>query len=116
MAAFKYLMHAALEGDLKTTLRDAGVSGYIIDDENRIGGHGVIGSGLVKDGQVIAGDFSAVTVAEWEGLALDLDDTTYRNRGAIVPRVWADIDWKVCADDRLFLYEKGTPAEAKAAK
>ncbi|HBR5257769.1 TPA: phage major capsid protein [Klebsiella pneumoniae] len=114
MAAFKYLMHAALEGDLKTTLRDANVAGYIIDDENRIGGHDVIGSGLVKDGQVIAGDFSAVTVAEWEGLALDLDDTTYRNRGAIVPRVWADIDWKVCADDRLFLYEKGTPAEAPA--
>lgn len=110
MAAFKYLMAAALEGDLKTTLRDAGVSGYIIDDMNKIGGHDVIGSGLVKDGQVISGDFSAVTVAEWEGLALDLDDTTYRNKGAIVPRVWADIDWKVCADDRLFLHEKKTGA------
>ena len=108
MAKFKYLMDAALEGDLKTTLRDAGVAGYIIDDANRIGGHDVVGSGLMPTGQVIAGDFSAVTVAEWEGLSLDLDDTTYRNRGAIVPRVWADIDWKVCADDRLFLYEKGT--------
>ncbi|MGS7257712.1 HK97 family phage prohead protease [Enterobacter hormaechei] len=116
MDVFKYLVSAALEGDLKTTLRDANVAGYIIDDMNKIGGQDVIGSGLVKDGQVIAGDFSAVTVAEWEGLALDLDDTTYRNRGAVVPRVWADIDWKVCADDRLFLYEKGTPAEVKAAQ
>ncbi|HDV8240977.1 TPA: phage major capsid protein [Enterobacter hormaechei] len=115
MDVFKYLISAALEGDLKTTLRDANVAGYIIDDMNKIGGQDVIGSGLVKDGQVIAGDFSAVTVAEWEGLALDLDDTTYRNKGAVVPRVWADIDWKVCADDRLFLYEKGTPAEVKAA-
>ncbi|RTP15600.1 major capsid protein [Enterobacter hormaechei] len=115
MDVFKYLVSAALEGDLKTTLRDANVAGYIIDDMNKIGGQDVIGSGLVKDGQVIAGDFSAVTVAEWEGLALDLDDTTYRNKGAVVPRVWADIDWKVCADDRLFLYEKGTPAEVKAA-
>lgn len=106
MDKFKYLMAAALEGDLKTTLRDAGVAGYIIDDLNKLGGHDVIGSGLVKEGQVISGDFSAVTVAEWEGLALDLDDTTYRNKGAIVPRVWADIDWKVCADDRLFLHEK----------
>ncbi|EKT3979528.1 phage major capsid protein [Klebsiella aerogenes] len=113
MAAFKYLMAAALEGDLKTTLRDQNVAGYIIDDNNKIGGIDTIGSGLVKDGQVIAGDFSAVTIAEWEGLALDLDDTTYRNRGAIVPRVWADIDWKVCADDRLFLYEKG---EAEAGE
>ncbi len=117
MDVFKYLISAALEGDLKTTLRDQNVAGYIIDDMNKIGGQDVIGSGLVKDGQVIAGDFSAVTVAEWEGLALDLDDTTYRNKGAVVPRVWADIDWKVCADDRLFLYEKGTPAEVeKAAK
>ncbi|MHB7569825.1 HK97 family phage prohead protease [Citrobacter braakii] len=106
MDKFKYLMAAALEGDLKTTLRDAGVAGYIIDDLNKLGGHDVIGSGLVKEGQVISGDFSALTVAEWEGLALDLDDTTYRNKGAIVPRVWADIDWKVCADDRLFLHEK----------
>ena len=111
MDKFKYLMAAALEGDLKTTLRDAGVAGYIIDDENRIGGADVIGTGLVEAGKVIAGDFSAVTVAEWEGLALDFDDTTYRNRGAVVPRVWCDIDWKVTADDRLFLYEKG---EAKA--
>ncbi|HBZ8158470.1 TPA: phage major capsid protein [Escherichia coli] len=116
MAAFKYLMAAALEGDLKTTLRDQNVAGYIIDDMNKIGGHDVIGSGLVKDGQVISGDFSAVTVAEWEGLALDLDDTTYRNKGAIVPRVWADIDWKLTADDRLYLYEKVTPAEVKAAQ
>ncbi|WP_368287547.1 phage major capsid protein [Kluyvera intermedia] len=116
MAKFRYLIAAALEGDLKTTLRDANVAGYIIDDMNKIGGQDVIGSGLVKDDQVIAGDFSAVTVAEWEGLALDLDDTTYRNKGAVVPRVWADIDWKVCADDRLFLYEKGTPVEVKASK
>ncbi len=116
MAKFKYLMAAALEGDLKTTLRDQNVAGYIIDDMNKIGGQDVIGSGLVKDGNVIAGDFSAVTVAEWEGLALDLDDTTYKSRGAIVPRVWADIDWKVCADDRLYLYEKAEAAGSKAAK
>lgn len=114
MAKFKYLIAAALEGDLKTTLRDQNVAGYIIDDMNKIGGQDVIGSGLVKDGQVIAGDFSAVTVAEWEGLSLDLDDTTYKSRGAIVPRVWADIDWKVCADDRLYLYEQKEAAPAKA--
>lgn len=106
MDRFKYLIASALGGELKSTLRDAAVAGYIIDDENRIGGHDVVTSGLVKPGQILSGDFSAITVAEWEGLALDMDDTTYRNKGAIVPRVWCDIDWKVTADDRLFLFEK----------
>ncbi|EQA1018319.1 major capsid protein [Escherichia coli] len=106
MAAFKYLVASALSGDLKTTLRDAGVSGYIIGDDNKLGGVDALSTGLLAPGKVLAGDFSAITVAEWDGLALDLDDTTYRNKGAIVPRVWADIDWKITADDRLFLYEK----------
>ncbi|HAW2200207.1 TPA: major capsid protein [Escherichia coli] len=106
MDKFKYLMDAGTEGDLKTTLRDAAVAGYIISDDNKLGGHEAVGSGLVKDGTIFAGDFSALTVAEWEGIGLDIDDTTYRSQGAIVPRVWADIDWKVTADDRLFKYVK----------
>lgn len=106
MDRFKYLIASALGGELKSTLRDAAVAGYIVDDANKLGGHDVVTSGLVKPGQIISGDFSAITVAEWEGLALDMDDTTYRNKGAIVPRVWCDIDWKVTADDRLFLFEK----------
>lgn len=108
MARFKYLIASALGGELRSTLRDAAVAGYVIDDAGKIGGYDVITSGLVTPGSAIAGDFSAITVAEWDGLALDLDDTTYRNRGAIVPRVWCDIDWKVTADDRLFLYNKAS--------
>lgn len=106
MDKFMYLMDAETEGDLKTTLRDVGVAGYIVGEDNKLGGHEVVGSGLVKDGTIFAGDFSALTVAEWEGIGIDIDDTTYRNAGAIVPRVWADIDWKVTADDRLFKYVK----------
>lgn len=106
MARFKYLIASALGGDLRSTLRDQAVAGYVIDDSGKLGGYDVVTSGLLKPGTVIGGDFSAITVAEWDGLALDLDDTTYRNRGAIVPRVWCDIDWKVTADDRLFMYQK----------
>ncbi|EFV2276502.1 phage major capsid protein, partial [Salmonella enterica] len=52
-------------------------------------------SGVLEAGQILVGDFSAITIGEWEGLEIDLDDTTFRSQGAIVPRVWCDLDWAV---------------------
>jgi HK97 family phage prohead protease len=105
---FKYLMSGVQEADLQSTLRDQNVSDYIITDDHKLGGHGVVTSGYVKD--IIAGDFGAVTVGEWAGLSLDIDDTTYRSQGKIVPRIWCDLDWKVCTDDRLKLIKAKAPA------
>ena len=110
-ATIKFVMRGALASDLKSTLRDSNVHDYIISDDNKLGGNDVISSGVVEAGSVIAGDFSGLTIAEWEGLELDLDDTTYRNQGAVVPRVWVDMDWAVTQPDSLVVMQ--TPAAGK---
>ncbi|EHG5339336.1 phage major capsid protein [Salmonella enterica subsp. enterica serovar Javiana] len=94
-AAIKFAMRGALKADLASTLRDEGVSGYIIGDNDKLANRPVHSSGVLEAGQILVGDFSAITIGEWEGLEIDLDDTTYRSQGAVVPRVWCDLDWAV---------------------
>ncbi|EDY7478972.1 phage major capsid protein [Salmonella enterica] len=94
-AAIKFAMRGALKADLASTLRDEGVSGYIIGENDKLANRPVHSSGVLKAGQILVGDFSAITIGEWEGLEIDLDDTTFRSQGAIVPRVWCDLDWAV---------------------
>ncbi|EKN9107472.1 phage major capsid protein [Salmonella enterica] len=94
-AAIKFAMRGALKADLASTLRDEGVSGYIIGENDKLANRPVHSSGVLEAGQILVGDFSAITIGEWEGLEIDLDDTTFRSQGAIVPRVWCDLDWAV---------------------
>ncbi|EBE7089394.1 phage major capsid protein [Salmonella enterica] len=94
-AAIKFAMRGVLKADLASTLRDEGVSGYIIGDNDKLANRPVHSSGVLEAGQILVGDFSAITIGEWEGLEIDLDDTTYRSQGAVVPRVWCDLDWAV---------------------
>ncbi|ECE1040001.1 phage major capsid protein [Salmonella enterica subsp. enterica] len=94
-AAIKFAMRGALKADLASTLRDEGVSGYIIGDNDKLANRPVHSSGVLEAGQILVGDFSAITIGEWEGLEIDLDDTTFRSQGAVVPRVWCDLDWAV---------------------
>ncbi|EBH0213301.1 major capsid protein [Salmonella enterica] len=94
-AAIKFAMRGALKADLASTLRDEGVSGYIIGDNDKLANRPVHSSGVLEAGSILVGDFSAITIGEWEGLEIDLDDTTFRSQGAIVPRVWCDLDWAV---------------------
>ncbi|EDA8844939.1 major capsid protein [Salmonella enterica subsp. enterica serovar Typhimurium] len=92
-AAIAFAMRGALKADLASTLRDAGVAGYIIGDNDKLANRPVHSSGVLAEGHILVGDFSAVTIGEWAGLEIDLDDTTYRSQGAVVPRVWCDLDW-----------------------
>lgn len=111
-AAIKFAMRGALKADLASTLRDEGVSGYIIGDNDKLANRPVHSSGVLEAGHILVGDFSAVTVGEWEGLEIDLDDTTYRSQGAIVPRVWCDLDWAV-TDTQCLRVMKATAVKAK---
>ncbi|EHI3273302.1 major capsid protein [Salmonella enterica] len=92
-AAIAFAMRGALKADLASTLRDAGVAGYIINDADKLANRPVHSSGVLAADHILVGDFSAITIGEWEGLEIDLDDTTYRSQGAVVPRVWCDLDW-----------------------
>ncbi|EDB0092205.1 major capsid protein [Salmonella enterica] len=111
-AAIKFAMRGALKADLASTLRDEGVSGYIIGDNDKLANRPVHSSGVLEAGQILVGDFSAVTIGEWEGLEIDLDDTTYRSQGAIVPRVWCDLDWAI-TDTQCLRVMKAPAVKAK---
>lgn len=113
--AIKFVMRGATAADLKSTLRDSNVHDYIITDDNKLGGNDVISSGVIGEGSVIAGDFSGITIAEWEGLELDLDNTTYRDSDSLVPRIWCDLDWAVTNPDAMIVMQPaGAEAKSKA--
>ncbi|EBF4478518.1 phage major capsid protein [Salmonella enterica] len=111
-AAIKFAMRGALKADLASTLRDEGVSGYIIGDNDKLANRPVHSSGVLEAGQILVGDFSAITIGEWEGLEIDLDDTTFRSQGAVVPRVWCDLDWAV-TDKQCLRVMKAPAVKAK---
>lgn len=111
-AAIKFAMRGVLKADLASTLRDEGVSGYIIGDNDKLANRPVHSSGVLEAGQILVGDFSAITIGEWEGLEIDLDDTTYRSQGAVVPRVWCDLDWAV-TDKQCLRVMKAPAVKAK---
>ncbi|ECE0403416.1 major capsid protein [Salmonella enterica subsp. enterica] len=111
-AAISFAMRGALKADLASTLRDAGVAGYIIGDNDKLANRPVHSSGVLAEGHILVGDFSAVTIGEWAGLEIDLDDTTYRSQGAVVPRVWCDLDWAL-TDKQCLRVMKASETRAK---
>ncbi|EEW5220451.1 major capsid protein [Escherichia coli] len=98
--AIKFAMSGATAAELESTLKDNGVSGYIIEN-GKLAGYEVVTSGVIPVDHIVLGDFSAITIGEWGGLELDLDDSTYRAQGAIVPRIWVDLDYVVTQPEAL---------------
>ncbi|EJW0423786.1 phage major capsid protein [Escherichia coli] len=96
----KFAMSGATAAELESTLKDNGVSGYIIEN-GKLAGYEVVTSGVIPVDHIVLGDFSAITIGEWGGLELDLDDSTYRAQGAIVPRIWVDLDYVVTQPEAL---------------
>ncbi|EON3692497.1 phage major capsid protein [Shigella sonnei] len=98
--AIKFAMSGATAAELESTLKDNGVSGYIIEN-GKLAGYDVVTSGVIPADHIVLGDFSAITIGEWGGLEVDLDDSTYRAQGAIVPRIWVDLDFTVVQPEAL---------------
>ncbi|HFO7242921.1 TPA: phage major capsid protein [Escherichia coli] len=98
--AIKFAMSGATAAELESTLKDNGVSGYIIEN-GKLAGYDVVTSGVIPVDHIVLGDFSAITIGEWGGLELDIDDTTYRAQSAIVPRIWVDLDYVVTQPEAL---------------
>lgn len=104
-SALRFVMRGEMASTLKTTLKDAGVSGYIIED-GMIAGVPVVESGNVDANSIYLGDFSAITVGEWGDLSLDLDDTSKRSSSQIICRVFASLDIAVTNPDAIVRLEK----------
>ncbi|WP_097762763.1 phage major capsid protein [Escherichia coli] len=104
--AIKFAMSGATAAELESTLKDNGVSGYIIEN-GKLAGYDVVTSGVIPADHIVLGDFSAITIGEWGGLEVDLDDSTYRAQGAIVPRIWVDLDFTVVQPEALKVLQIG---------
>ncbi|EEQ3205824.1 major capsid protein [Escherichia coli] len=98
--SIKFAMSGATAAELESTLKDNGVSGYIIEN-GKLAGYEVVTSGVIPADHIVLGDFSGITIGEWGGLELDMDDTTYRAQSAIVPRIWVDLDFTVVQPEAL---------------
>ncbi|HBJ0284295.1 TPA: phage major capsid protein [Escherichia coli] len=104
--AIKFAMSGATAAELESTLKDNGVSGYIIEN-GKLAGYEVVTSGVIPADHIVLGDFSGITIGEWGGLELDMDDTTYRAQSAIVPRIWVDLDYVVTQPEALKVLKMG---------
>ena len=98
--SIKFAMSGATAAELESTLKDNGVSGYIIEN-GKLAGYDVVTSGVIPADHIVLGAFDGIMIGEWGGLELDMDDTTYRAQSAIVPRIWVDLDFTVVQPEAL---------------
>ena len=104
--AIKFAMSGATAAELESTLKDNGVSGYIIEN-GKLAGYDVVTSGVIPADHIVLGAFDGITIGEWGGLELDMDLTTYRDRGAVVPRIFVDLDYVVAQPEALKVLKIG---------
>ncbi|HEL5857217.1 TPA: phage major capsid protein [Escherichia coli] len=104
--SIKFAMSGATAAELESTLKDEGVSGYIIEN-GKLAGYEVVTSGVIPANTIVLGSFDGITIGEWGGLELDMDDTTYRAQSAIVPRIWVDLDYVVTQPEALKVLQIG---------
>ena len=100
--AIKFAMSGATAAELESTPKsDRGDAQGFILENGKIAGYDVVTSGVIPTDHIVLGDFSGITIGEWGGLELDMDDTTYRAQSAIVPRIWVDLDYVVTQPEAL---------------
>ncbi len=91
------VMSPQTKATLRSTLRGDNTAGvYLFDDGDLCGVPAYDSKVLAGQDFIILGDFSKLAIAQWgDSLELDMDDTTNRNRGSVIARVWADLDFAV---------------------
>jgi HK97 family phage prohead protease/HK97 family phage major capsid protein len=89
------VMSPQTKATLRATLRGTNTAAvYLFDDGDLCGVPAYDSKVLAGQDFIILGDFSKVAIAQWgDALELDMDDTTNRNRGSVIARVWADLDF-----------------------
>ncbi|MFG0800793.1 phage major capsid protein [Leclercia sp. GLN_9] len=89
------VMSPSTKATLRSTLRGTNTAAvYLFDDGDLCGVPAYDSKVLAGQDFIILGDFSKVAIAQWgNSLELDMDDTTNRNRGSVIARVWAELDF-----------------------
>lgn len=91
------VMSPQTKATLRNTLRGNNSSAvFLFDDGDLCGVPAYDSKVLAGQDFIILGDFSQLAIAQWgDSLELDMDTTTNRNRGSVIARVWADLDFAV---------------------
>ena len=89
------VMSPSSKASLRATLRGTNTAAvYLFDDGDLCGVPAYDSKVLAGQDFIILGDMSKIAIGQWgDALELDLDNTTNRNRGSVIARVWADIDF-----------------------
>jgi len=96
-ASISAVMSPQTKATLRSTLRGDNTAGvYLFDDGDLCGVPAYDSKILAGQNFIILGDFSKLAIAQWgDSLELDMDTTTNRNRGSVIARIWADLDFAV---------------------
>ncbi len=93
LGSLGYVCSSASKGDMKTTLRDAGVSGYLMADNGTVNGYQCGVTNILSD-TMMFGNFNDLMIPMWGGIDIELDKVTLGARGGLVMRVFLDADVK----------------------
>ncbi|VDZ73281.1 phage major capsid protein, HK97 family [Atlantibacter hermannii] len=106
----QFAMKGATKAELKGILKDANSLGlYLVGDDDKLVGRDIHSSGIFGGAEMLMGDFSAITIAEWSGLELVVDPWSYAKSGDIALRVFCDMDWAFTGQEGSLIHlKKGT--------
>lgn len=77
-----FIISPSAKGTLKTTLKDAGVAGYLMDG-NEVNGYSVLTTSAVPSKGVVFGCFEDYVIGQWGGIDLTVDPFTQAANGKV---------------------------------
>lgn len=87
-----WLMAPAVRGHLKTTLKDAGVAGYLMGEGGELNGYDVHATNQMPVNGILKGDFSSLVVGMWGVLDILPDKAAKAASAGLILRVFQDVD------------------------
>ena len=99
MGNTKYIVHTSLAGLAKTTLKDTGVSGYIMSENGQMNGYDTLRTNAVyskstTDFGALFGNWADLLIGQWGALDLTVDPYTEADKAFV--RIIVNSYWDVC--------------------
>lgn len=77
-----FILSPSAKGELKTTLKASGVSGYLMED-NEVNGYNVLSTSAVTSKGLVFGCFEDYVIGQWGGIDLTVDPYTQAGNGKV---------------------------------
>lgn len=98
MGNTKYIMHTSLVGLAKTTLKNEGVSGYIMSENGQMNGYDTLRTNAVyksgTDYGALFGNWADLLIGQWGALDLTVDPYTEADKAFV--RIIVNSYWDAC--------------------